>query len=228
MLEKYFIVLCTAALLSAEGIPEQQERIIGGDYVPIEDVPWQVALLRNEKHFCGGSIYNQRVILTAAHCVKGKKLRGLSVRAGSALKNFGGQLVSVDRVILHQDYVSSTDTLENDIAVLFLASPLELGPTVQPIKLAEESPEPGTNVLVTGWGALHDRPFLFFKEILLRTILTIVDRNECFEAYIADNFAIPIQEAQWLLCTPKDLLASFLVCIHVLGNSPSSILTSQR
>ncbi|KAH8282429.1 hypothetical protein KR054_007736, partial [Drosophila jambulina] len=191
MWETYFIVLCAAAFLSATRLPVREARIIGGDYVPIEDVPWQVALLRNGEYFCGGSIYNQRVILTAAHCVEKHKTEDLSDRAGSALKHFGGQLVPVSHVILHEDYIFNTEKVENDVAVLLLASPLELGPTVQPIELAKKSPPPGTRVLITGWGSLHDRPFLIFKDILLGTNLTIVDRNDCFEAYRSYNFVIP-------------------------------------
>ncbi|KAH8249535.1 hypothetical protein KR032_010370, partial [Drosophila birchii] len=150
-------------------------RIVGGDYVPIKDVPWQVAVLWDNQHICGGSIYNQRIILTAAHCIGKKKIANFTVRAGSALKNFEGQLVSVSHVVVHEHY--NNKTLKNDVAVMLLASPLELGPTVQPIELAEKSPLPGTEVLVTGWGSLHDKPFQFNLQILLGTNLTIVNRN---------------------------------------------------
>ncbi|KAH8380912.1 hypothetical protein KR200_004104, partial [Drosophila serrata] len=199
MLEKYFIILCAAALLSAKRLPEPEVRIIGGNYVPIESVPWQVALL-NETHTCGGSVYNERVILTAAHCVENRNPADLSVRAGSSLRHAGGQHVAIDHFIQHEDY--NDTTLDNDIAVIFLASPLELGPTVQPIELAENTPPPNTNVSVTGWGSLHDKPFEFYKEILLGTNLTIVDRNVCNKSYtVGINFSI----------------AESAICAHAIG-----------
>ncbi|KAH8237577.1 hypothetical protein KR032_007225, partial [Drosophila birchii] len=176
------IILGLAALLSADWLPEPEVRIVGGDYVPIKDVPWQVALLWENRHVCGGSIYNQRIILTAAHCFDDTKLTNFTVRAGSALKNFEGQLVSVSHVIMHEHY--NKIPLINDIAVLLLASPLELGPTVQPIELAEKSPLLGTKVLVTGWGSLHDYPKKIDTEILRGTYLTIV------KAYASHKFNI--------------------------------------
>lgn len=47
-------------------------RIVGGYEIDIEEAPWQVSMLVNGIHHCGGSIIDPKGfwILTAAHCTK--------------------------------------------------------------------------------------------------------------------------------------------------------------
>lgn len=58
------------------GRSESGDRIVGGNITEIGEFPW-LALLSykkdNEiaKYKCGGSLINNRYILTAAHCVAG-------------------------------------------------------------------------------------------------------------------------------------------------------------
>jgi hypothetical protein len=47
----------------------QNGRIVGGEDAKIEDVPYQVAMLRFGNSWCGGSIIRPDVVLTAAHCL---------------------------------------------------------------------------------------------------------------------------------------------------------------
>ncbi|XP_059745320.1 serine protease 55-like isoform X5 [Bos taurus] len=46
--------------------------IIGGVPANIRDFPWQIRILENGSHLCGGSILSEWWILTAAHCFKSK------------------------------------------------------------------------------------------------------------------------------------------------------------
>lgn len=45
-----------------------RSKIVGGFETTIEENPWQVALLLDGKHRCGGSIIGERWVLTASHC----------------------------------------------------------------------------------------------------------------------------------------------------------------
>ena len=47
----------------------QWKRVVDGVDAVAHEWPWQVMLLRNGKHVCGGSIISAKTILTAAHCL---------------------------------------------------------------------------------------------------------------------------------------------------------------
>lgn len=47
------------------------ERIIEGDAATLGQFPYVVSVIENERHLCGGFIYNIRWIITAASCVVG-------------------------------------------------------------------------------------------------------------------------------------------------------------
>ena len=54
------------------GVVNDAQRIVGGTETAPNKYPWIVALWSTDGNyqFCGGSILNQKFILTAAHCVK--------------------------------------------------------------------------------------------------------------------------------------------------------------
>lgn len=61
------------------GLDQTVSNIFGGIKTDLREFPWMVLLQYRtsagvEKFACGGSIINKRYVMTAAHCVKGKKL----------------------------------------------------------------------------------------------------------------------------------------------------------
>ena len=65
------------------------DRIIGGSVAP-SMIPWQVAVLDGDlNQFCGGTILDAFTILSAASC---NITVSHSIRAGSLIKNTGGQV----------------------------------------------------------------------------------------------------------------------------------------
>jgi len=48
--------------------PSVNVRVVGGVEAMPHSWPWQVSLQKNGAHFCGGSIINERWVLSAAHC----------------------------------------------------------------------------------------------------------------------------------------------------------------
>lgn len=44
-------------------------RLVGGTQAARGDFPYVVSISRNEQHICGGFVYNDRWVVTAASCV---------------------------------------------------------------------------------------------------------------------------------------------------------------
>ena len=157
-------------------------RIINGQPVSITEVPWQVALVSSSEpddfyaQFCGGSIVSAEWIVTAAHCVPGAAAADIDVLAGvTTLGEPGSTRVALQEIISHPQY----NTLENDIALLRLASPLDLdGAEKTPIALpfTQQSaswPASGDSATVSGWGNTSTTSGAF-PDVLMAAVVDVL------------------------------------------------------
>ncbi|XP_046980563.1 trypsin delta-like [Schistocerca americana] len=151
-------------------------RIINGTDASIADFPWMASLQLAGDHWCGASVIGDSWALTAAHCVFRHEVANMSVRAGTSTRGSGGVVLSVSQAIIHDDF--SIISAEYDIAVVQVAEPFPLGPTVQPVVLPGEGYDPpvGLPVTATGWGATQDGGA---AEELQSADLEVLDRSEC-------------------------------------------------
>lgn len=156
--------------------PQFDGRIIGGSATQINLFPWQVSMQRNGAHSCGGAIYNERIIITAAHCLQATFPRSIKIRAGSTRWSSGGVMVSVAEIVAHPNY--SAKDMSNDIGIIVLAEPLTFGETIQPIALATMSPPHGAAAVVSGWGATTYGAHMLPSK-LMNVNVNIVGREVC-------------------------------------------------
>ncbi|XP_061397822.1 trypsin eta-like [Musca vetustissima] len=162
-------------------------RIVGGYEVDITRHPHQVAMRRkgceacSYTHHCGGSIYNEWVIVTAAHCVNGRKKEDFIVVAGTVVRNgVIGVVARISEIIMHDKY--NLTITDYDVALLILATPLPLNAiTMSPIELASEIPPHGAKATISGWGTTSpggDKPIQ-----MLAVDVPIVSNERCDSAY---------------------------------------------
>ena len=146
---------------------EKQAKIAGGSNADISEFPWQI-YLEAGNFTCGGSIIASNWIITAAHCTKDDfnttipaSEMVVTVGANNPRITTQGKDYLVSEVIVHELY--DPNTLENDIALLRLAEPINYTNAV-PIKLVSANDatggatDPGVLSWVTGYGLTRVRP----------------------------------------------------------------------
>ncbi|XP_067554710.1 ovochymase-1 [Pseudorca crassidens] len=87
--------------------------------------PWQVSLKLGRHHFCGGSLIQGDLVVTAAHCLASldeKQIKHLTVTAGEYnlfQKDKEEQKIPVSEIIIHPKY-NRLGCMSFDIALLYL------------------------------------------------------------------------------------------------------------
>ncbi|OXA64077.1 trypsin-1 isoform X2 [Folsomia candida] len=158
--------------------------------------PYQVSLVDTDMgmHFCGGSILNSFIILTAAHCLyrpsRGKELPSLNnPRMPNEIRVVAGQYSLqwpdvteqtryVSEFVVHPAYFS---ILENDIALLQLSEPLNITRSVHPVQLPILDREFKGNITVFGWGVdtMYDAKSYVAHDTLQMGEMSIIPKSRC-------------------------------------------------
>ncbi|XP_050348330.1 trypsin CFT-1-like [Nymphalis io] len=175
------LALCLTAVLA---VPSQQ-RIVGGSLTTINQYPFAAAVLKlfgaNFRQVCGGTIINNRSVLSAAHCFFREPTNAFRVRVGSSFASSGGSIHSVSRIINHPNYNDLTKN--NDISLLRVSQAFPIGNIVKVgrIPSSNSGVADGQAVWAIGWGmtSFGGSP----SEQLRHVQIWTVNQNTCRSAY---------------------------------------------
>ncbi|UYV70521.1 hypothetical protein LAZ67_7003406 [Cordylochernes scorpioides] len=182
------------------------DRIVGGQEAVPNSWPWQVSLqevlARPSSHFCGGTLVNDRWVVTAAHCFSGlEKKSDFSVHLGkhNKFQQEDKEIVRyMKRFVIYPDIpedeflVNKKYRMSHDIALIELNAPVTFNDRVSPACLPEgENTQPpvGTKCYATGWGLTKGTGR---NTMLKQLIAPISNRTTCVSSFniVLDKYQI--------------------------------------
>jgi len=135
-----------------------QQAVHNGERGSRSEFPYQVALVRHGRQFCGGTIVDSRSVVTAAHCFQqDSSTNGLTVLIADNVVTGQGRRYSspVSRVIVDRQWRGHAP---NDVTVLHVQIPFDFSdPQIQPLPMAaadgSDDPRRSNDVVtVSGYG----------------------------------------------------------------------------
>ncbi|XP_014256631.1 trypsin-1-like isoform X2 [Cimex lectularius] len=184
------------------GRSRRSGRIVGGSDASPGEFPWIVSITRRGGHFCGGTLINNRWVLTAAHCLcSGSRILSaveLKVTVGGHdLREQTGAHLPVSKLLLHPKYECSRYV--NDIALIELSAPLSWSDAVRPACFPTQTTDTFTNygAVVAGWGWTSEVTGSGGRaNVLQKVALTVVDNERCRDWYRSQGKKVNILDSQ--------------------------------
>ncbi|OCT75682.1 hypothetical protein XELAEV_18030866mg [Xenopus laevis] len=163
-------------------------RIIKGSTAQPGSWPWLANIQMpletdNYKTVCGGTLLNDRWVVTAAHCFFDLKRFHHLVRivlGANDMRQLGPevQIRTIGKWIQHEDFDNGTN--KNDIALIQLNEPVEFSDYIQPACLPPESSKVYNmdDCYVAGWGVLEEE-YKTKTSILHEASVELIDNQRC-------------------------------------------------
>uniref|UniRef100_A0A2M4BQM2 CLIP domain-containing serine protease n=1 Tax=Anopheles marajoara TaxID=58244 RepID=A0A2M4BQM2_9DIPT len=203
-------------------------RIAGGNLTRVFEYPWMVLLryMRNGELVdgCGGSLINNRYVLTAAHCVRTPSTLQLSkVRLGEHDKKKevdcivykDGETecadpaieVDIESTVVHSEY-NRPIRYRHDIALIRMAKEVEFSDSIKPICLPireDVRKKVLPKYILTGWGTTEEQAL---SDILLQALLKHVTVPDCQQKMKENGLRIDLSEEYQMCAGGEDLVDS--------------------
>merc|ERR1712110_135937 len=165
--------------------PPSKDRIVGGFEAEENQWPWQVALFIDNAWFCGGSIISENYIMTAAHCADGASYFDIMAGAHNVRASSEPHRVEITSYNGWTHPGWNHNTLENDIALIELPSPLSFNDYIKPscMPMAGDTADVNEMVTCTGWGKPSDSAGGISPVLRMAEDLPIISNAECNAIY---------------------------------------------
>ncbi|XP_029723493.2 serine protease grass-like [Aedes albopictus] len=188
------------------------ERISNGEATGVFEFPWMALLRYREFHGdvvdgCGGSLINERYVLTAAHCLKVKSKTLDHVRLGEHNKktdvdcqardeDCAGPVldVKVEQSIIHPQY--NMPKFSNDIGLIRLRHAVKFQDHIKPICLpvtADFQKMIFPRYILTGWGKTENDQL---SDVLQKATLPRIDNEQCMQIFKRNQLYITLTDKQ--------------------------------
>ncbi|CAG7838610.1 unnamed protein product [Allacma fusca] len=181
-------------------------RVVGGRETTVGQYPWMVGILNDGRvlPFCGGSLINDRYVLTAAHCMEDESPEDVYVILnehdfGSKNETVGTTIRrSVAEIIPYHYYLDAT--FYGDMALLRLNESVDISNfTLTPVCLPPEESNlfEGKDVVGAGWGTLKEggKKSPTLQEVIMR----VMSNSACNDYHTLDS-KFPVQVTDNMLC----------------------------
>ncbi|XP_055531904.1 chymotrypsin-2-like [Wyeomyia smithii] len=180
-----FLVLCL--LGGALAVPTADKRIVGGFPAESGDAPWMVSMRNSFNiHFCGGTLLNQRFVLTTAVCMSGRLSSTTMAVVGSRFLNTVAAPYYGLQTITHPQY--NQNTLEFNVALFQTIQNIVFTTIVQPIQLEADYVDAGTRARFFGWGATGQDGSN--SNALMTVNLNVLNNDACRNSLGADAMRV--------------------------------------
>jgi len=151
------------------------EKIVGGVQATKGEFPFIVSLKSSYgSHFCGGSLIKKNWVLTAAHCVEGGYLKGVTIGLHNQADTVGVEKFTVLEIIKNPGW--DTNTMDNDFALVKLSGDSKFAPIALNTKEISNA-----DFVTAGWGTTSEGGGV--SKILMKVSVPFVSKEVCSAAY---------------------------------------------